>query len=132
MGKYASGDHSGQNPTWYWTRGLHDALILRTEAIDLSYDHTRRNPVRSCFQIHLDASTAMFDTSVQCIKLLNYKILLDDSAHGGYEGGGIEGCYWMQDILKFENGKYILEITALGEDDFKFIVRFDDAQVERI
>ena len=131
MRKYASGDHSGQNPLWYWTRGLHDALILRTEAIDLSYDHTQRNPGRNCFQIHLDASRAMFDTSIRCIKFFNYKILLDDSSFGGYEDGGINGCYWMQDILKYENGKYVLELTALGEDDFKFIILFDDAQVER-
>ena len=131
MRKYASGDHSGQNPSWYWTRGLHDALILRTEAIDLSYDHAQRNPVRNCFQIHLDASMAMIDTSIRCIKFFNYKILLDDSSCGGCEDGGIKGCYWMQDILKYENGKYVLELTALGEDDFKFIILFDDAQVER-
>ena len=131
MRKYTSGDRSGRNPIWYWTRGLHDAMILHVETMDLPYDHTQPKPIRNCLKIYLDSSMAMFDTSVRCIKLLNYKILLDDSAHGGYEGGGIEGCCWMQDILKYENGKYILEITALGEDDFKFIILFDDAQIER-
>lgn len=132
MRYFSSGDLSNKNPKWYWTRGLHDARILRIEPITLTYDDTQCNPIRNCLLIHLDASEAMFDTSIRCIKLLNYRILLDDSANGGYEDGGIEGCYWMQDILKYQNGKYILEVTALGEDDFKYIIQFDDAQVERV
>ncbi len=127
---FSSGDHTGQNPPWYWRKGLHDALILRAEAIQLSYDYTQKNPRRTCLKIYLDASQAMFDTTVASISLYNYKILVDESDNGGY-GDGLDGCYWMQDHLRIENGKYLLEITALGEDDFRYSIRFEDAEVQR-
>ena len=131
MRAFSSGDLSGQNPSWYWTNGLHDALILSVEQKDIPYDYTQRNPIRNCLKIRLDASDALYDTHITCINLFNYKILTDESSKGGYEEGGITGCYWMQDNLSYENGKYILEITALAEDDFRYVIRFDHAQVER-
>ena len=86
--------------------------------------------MRNCFEISLDASDALFDTGVQTIRLFNYKILRDDSSSGGY-GDGLNGCYWMQDHLKWVNGHFVLEITALGEDDFSFVICFETAEVER-
>lgn len=132
MRSFSSGNLTGQDVPWYWTRGLHDARILCTEAKDLPYDFTERHPIRNCFKIHLYSSGAMFDTSIKCITLFNYKILLDDSDKGGYTDGGLDGCYWMQDILRLDRGKYLLEITALGEDDFRYVIQFESAQVDRL
>ena len=112
-------------PHWYWHRGLHDARILTTEEIELPYDYTQRDPVRNCFRIHLDASQAMFDTTVKSISLFNYKILRDDTA------GGLAGCYWKQDTLEFRNGKYRLELSVLGKSDLRFVIRFGHAEVCR-
>lgn len=131
MRRFHSGDCSGKDPEWYWKRGLHDAHILRTEALAFDYDYTQRNPARNGLKIHLNASDAMFDTTVTCITLLNYKVLLDESANGGYEAGCIAGCYWMQDTLKYENGKYVLELVLLGEDDFKYVIQFENAEIQR-
>ena len=112
------------SPDWYWHRGLHDALILRTEESDLPYDYTQRNPVRNCFRIHLDASQAMFDTAVKSISLFNYKVLSTPAS-------GLAGCYWKQDVLRSEKGKYVLELTALGETHVQFVIRFEYAEIER-
>ena len=86
---------------------------------------------RSSLILHLDAAQAMFDTGIAAIELRNFKILLDESPVGGYPDGGIEGCYWMQDWLRREKDKFILDITALGKDEFQYSVRFDFAEVER-
>lgn len=124
---FHSGDRSGRNPDWYWRSGLHDAEITHVDIQEIPTDFRHRNSLI----LHLDASQAMFDTGVAAIELRNFKILLDESPVGGYPDGGIEGCYWMQDVLTWENGKYILDIALLGEDDFHFIIRFEDAQVHR-
>lgn len=129
--KFASGDFSGQNPSWYWKAGLHDAEIVRVEKLAFDYDYRQKNPLRNSLILHLDASQAMFDRAITAIELQNYKILLDESSPGGYSGSGIEGCYWMQDVLKWESGRYILELTLLGEDDFRFTVQFQNAVVTR-
>lgn len=129
--RFSSGDLSGKNPDWYWRAGLHDAQILRVAYLDLEYDYRARNPIRNALVLHLDASQAMFDTDVTAIELQNYKILLDESSKGGYADDGIVGCYWMQDVLTWENGKYILNIILLGEDDFHLTVQFDSALVFR-
>ena len=121
---FHSGDRSAKNPDWYWHKGLHDAEITHVD-IPMDFRH------RSSLILHLDASQAMFVTGIAAIELRNFKILLDESPMGGYPDGGIEGCYWMQDVLTWENGKYILDLTLLGEDDFRFRIRFEDAVVHR-
>ena len=130
MRYFASGDDSGKNPEWYWKRGLHDALILGVEMQELQYDVTQRKPVRNVLTIRMNAEQAMFDTDLTAIRLYNYRVLTDESSMGGY-GEGLADCYWMQDRLRFENGKFILDIIALGEHDFHYIIRFDFAEVER-
>lgn len=130
MRYFASGDDSGRDPEWYWKRGLHDALILGVEMQELQYDVAQRNPVRNVLTIRLDAGQALYDTSITAIRLYNYRILTDESDVGGY-GQGLTDCYWMQDRLRWEKGKFLLDIIALGEDDFRYIVRFDFAEVER-
>ena len=129
--RFSSGNLSGKNPDWYWKAGLHDAQILRTEKMEFEYDYRLRNPIRNSLILHLDASQAMFDSRITAIELKNYKILLDESPNGGHPDTGIGGCYWMQDVLTWENGQYILDLILLGEDDFRFRVRFEDALVHR-
>ena len=124
---FQSGDHSGKNPDWYWTRGLHDAQVTHVEFKEDPTDFRHRNSL----VLHLDATQALFDTGIASIELRNYKILLDESPIGGYPEDGIAGCYWMQDVLTWENSKYILDIVLLGEDDFHFRVRFEDALIHR-
>ena len=130
MRVFRSGVDSGEVPPWYWLRGLHDALVLAVDTQELAYDVTQAKPVRNCMTIRLDAKAALFDTSVTAIHLFNYKVLEDGSESGGY-GEGLTGCYWMQDRLRREKDKFILDITALGKDDFLYSVRFDFAEVER-
>lgn len=130
MRVFRSGVDSGEVPQWYWLRGLHDALVLAVDTQEFAYDVTQAKPVRNCMTIRLDAKAALFDTSVTAIHLFNYKVLEDGSESVGY-GEGLTGCYWMQDRLRREKEKYILDITALGEDDFLYSVRFDFAEVER-
>ena len=130
MRVFRSGVDSGEIPKWYWLRGLHDALVLAVDTQEFAYDVTQAEPVRNCMTIRLDAKAALFDTSVTAIHLFNYKVLEDGSESGGY-GEGLTGCYWMQDRLRREKDKFILDITALGEDDFLYSVRFDFAEVER-
>lgn len=122
MGVYRSGVDSGEVPQWYWHRGLHDALVLGVDTREFDYDVRQRKPVRNCMVIRLDARGALFDTSVTAIRLYNYRVL---------RGAELKGCYWMQDRLRREKDKFILDITALGEHDFLYSVRFDFAEVER-
>ena len=122
MGVYRSGVDSGEVPQWYWHRGLHDALVVGVESQEFGYDVTQAKPVRNCLTIRLDAGGALFDTSVTAIRLYNYRVL---------RGAELKGCYWMQDRLRREKDKFILDITALGKDEFQYSVRFDFAEVER-
>ena len=122
MGVYRSGVDSGEVPQWYWLRGLHDALVLGVETQEFAYDVTQRKPVRNCMVIRLDARGALFDTSVTAIRLYNYKVL---------QGAELKGCHWMQDRLRREKDKFILDIIAPGKNDFLYSVRFDFAEVER-
>ena len=106
MRVFRSGVDSGEVPQWYWLRGLHDALVLAVDAQEFAYDVTQAKPVRNCMTI----------------RLYNYRVL---------RGAELKGCHWMQDRLRREKDKFILDITALGEDDFLYSVRFDFAEVER-
>ena len=124
---FSSGDQSGKNPHWYWRKGLHDAEITHVDITEPPKDFRQRPGLI----LHLESSQAMFDSEVTASELHNFKILLDESPTGGYPDSGISGCYWMQDVLTWDNGKYLLNIALLGEDDFHFVIRFEEAQVHR-
>ena len=72
----------------------------------------------------LDSSQALHDTTIKSITLLNYKVMTSDIE--------LKNCYWLQDVLTFENGKYILNITVTDcrKHDI-FTVGFENAIVER-
>lgn len=118
-------------PDWYWRRGLHDALIVRCEFVTLEYDYRDPAPLRNCLRLTLDASDALYDTGIQQIEFYNCKVLLDETNIGGYLPGSVSDCYWMQDQLRRERGKFILELILLGEDDFRYSISFDTAKVYR-
>lgn len=121
---YHSGDMSTKSPAWYWTGGLHDAQIVSVEQLQLPYDYKERNPIRNSMKLLLDSSQALHDTTIKSITLLNYKVMTSDIE--------LKNCYWLQDVLTFENGKYILNITVTDcrKHDI-FTVGFENAIVER-
>lgn len=125
---FSGGELSGKSPEWYWYNGLHDALILKTEELELDYDFRQRNPVRNCLKLYLDSSQCTYDTSVQSISLYNYKIIRAPIERK------IDGCWWFGDRLEFKNGKYLLTICLLDSalSEHLFVIRFESAEVERI
>lgn len=110
-------------PQWYWTRGLHDATILRAEQIDVAavpggaYE-------QNCLQLHLDTRIALFDTSISSIRFYNYKVLSEDTA--------LEGAWWLSDTIRTVGSKYLLEIQLQnGREIQTFAIRFTRCEVER-
>lgn len=55
---YYSGNCTDDDLTWYWEQGLHDAEITGIEEVELAYDYTERNPLRTCLVIHLNTEHA--------------------------------------------------------------------------
>lgn len=110
------------SPEWYWKKGLHDAHVLKLSIQSFGYDPILR--ASNCVEIKLDASQAMFDTSIKSIKLFNCKVLtplLD-----------IEGMWWIRDRLYTDAEKYVLEIDLQShKNQHNFILRFDHCKVER-
>ena len=136
MAKRTVQTHYPENPPdWYWVKGLHDAHITLAEAFEFPFDYNRftreKNSYdRSCLTLTVDASGAMFDTSVKVIRLYNYKYLSPDAM---LEGHGT--LWWIGDRLTISDGRFELEIDLYdGEGfpkEFTVRVRFDRAEVER-
>jgi hypothetical protein len=136
MAKRTVQTHYPENPPdWYWVKGLHDAHITLAEAFEFPFDYNRftreKNSYdRSCLTLTVDASGAMFDTSVKVIRLYNYKYLSPDAM---LEGHGT--LWWIGDRLTISDGRFELEIDLYdGEgfpEEFTVRVRFDRAEVER-
>ena len=67
-------------PEWYWVRALHDACIVGVEMFEFPFDYNKfiqekDKYNRNLLTLKIDASSAMFDTSVREIRFFNYKIL---------------------------------------------------------
>lgn len=128
--------HSPESPpAWYWIKGLHDAHITLVESFEFPFDYDRftreKNTYdRNCLTLTVDASGAMFDTSVKAIRLYNYKYLTPETAP---EGHGI--LWWIGDRLTVEGGRFELEIDLYDSEAFPeeltVRVRFERAEVER-
>ena len=128
---FSVSDEKPKLPEWYWNRGLHDAKIVRIEKLELPYDYKQRTPIRNCFVCHLDSKQALFDTSVQEIRLFNYKILTAELS-----SPDIEGTYWITDQLTEENEKYVLQVELRNcgrNSTYSFIlkIRFESAEIIR-
>lgn len=87
-------------PKWYWKKGRHDAIVTGVSTCEFEYNSTIR--ASNCVEIRLDASQAMFDTSVKAIRSYNCKVLTP--------GLDIAGMWWVKDRLSSEGDKYLLEI----------------------
>ena len=122
-------------PAWYWVKGLHDAHITLAESFEFPFDYNRftreKNRYdRSCLTLTVDASGAMFDTSVKMIRLFNYRYLPDSPT---LEGHG--PLWWISDRLTRQGDGFMLEIDLYdGEgfpEDLTVKIRFARAEVDR-
>ena len=106
-----------QLPDWYWTRGLHDAVVLSVIS--------REN----CLEICLDSTNAMLERDIKKISLFNYKIQTPEVTLED-----LENTWWQRDnIQTLPNHRYLLEIIfENGKRKRKsFTVLFKTASIER-
>lgn len=110
-------------PAWYWTRGLHDAIIEDVKFTDTPQviDGRYRS---NCLTLYIYAKCAMFDMDVKEIRFYNC---------GGYEDLLRYKCdWWIYDELSDSNGKYTLAITfGPKRKERKITLRFTDCEVIR-
>ena len=102
---------------WYWTRGLHDAIVLSVI------------PRENCLEICLDSTNAMLERDIRKISLFNYKIQTPEVPLGE-----LENTWWLRDnIQSLSNHRYLLEIIfETGRRKRKrFAVLFKAASIER-
>ena len=105
-------------PDWYWTRGLHDAVVLSVIS--------REN----CLEICLDSTNAMLERDIKKISLFNYKIQTPEVTLED-----LENTWWLRDSLQtLSNHRYLLEIVfESGRRKRKrFAVLFNTASIERV
>ncbi len=115
-------EHGKLSPEWYWNKGLHDAHVVGTSSQVFRYDPILR--ASNYVEIKLDASQAMFDTTIKTIKLYNCKVLTPEF--------DIEGMWWVRDKLYTSGEKYVLEIELRSlKVQCNYVLRFDYCEVER-
>ena len=116
------GEHGKLSPEWYWKKGLHDAHVVGISSQVFRYDSILR--ASNYVEIKLDASQAMFDTTIKTIKLYNCKVLTPEF--------DIEGMWWVRDKLYTSGEKYVLEIELRSlKIQCNYVLRFDYCEVER-
>ena len=106
-----------QLPDWYWTRGLHDAVVLSVIS--------REN----CLEICLDSTNAMLERDIKKISLFHYKIQTPEVPLAE-----LENTWWLRDHLQvLSNHRYLLEIVfETGRRKRKTLtVLFKTASIER-
>ena len=127
--------HSAEPPAWYWVKGLHDAHITLAEAFVFPFDYDRftreKNTYdRNCLTLTVDASGAMFDSSVKAIRLYNYKYVSESTILEGHKT-----LWWISDRLSDCRDHFELEIDLYdGEafpENFTVRIKFDRAEVDR-
>lgn len=101
---YTSGDYSNKQPEWYRRNGLHDAKIIAAEFLELDPDYKSWNPVFNSLTLTMDLKQALYDMTVKKLTFCNCKILTPDIK--------IDGFYWLQDVLTYENDRFALNITV--------------------
>ena len=130
-----------QNPsTWYWERGLHDAVVVGVEKYEFPFDYNKyvgeKNKYdRNMLALKIDAESAMFDFHVKEIRFYNYKILTDEIDIINGDLFSKKKIWWRADQLTEQNGKYELDILLESADkhqrQFHLKLRFDRAEVDR-
>jgi len=95
-------------PEWYWTSGLHDACItsIEPQKLEIDFSQPEENRVKNTLSLKIDASNALFDTSVKEIIFINYKIIT-----GNIELPGKKKIWWLGDrIQKIDHSFYHYEL----------------------
>lgn len=122
-------------PEWYWISGLHDAGIVGVESFEFPFDYNKFIGAKSKYNwnllvLKINAKGALYDNSVEEIRLYNYKILTPDISLEGRKT-----IWWLADRLSEQDDHYILEIDLQDFDsfpeDFTFKIKFDRAEVKR-
>ena len=131
---YISG-HPDNLPEWYWVRGLHDACIVGVELFEFPFDHKRcavdkdKNN-RNLLTLKINSRGALYDNTVQEIRLFNYEILTEQISLEGRER-----VWLLADKLVDHGNYYTLEIDlkdlASDPEDFTFKIKFERAEVDR-
>lgn len=134
-GKVYNSSYFENPPEWYWVRGLHDACIVAVETIEVPFDYNmlikeKNKCNRNLLTLRIDAKNAMFDNTVNEIRLFNYKILTDD-----FSLEGREEVWWLADRLVDHGDYYTLEVKLQDfnsdPEEFTFIIKFERAEVDR-
>ncbi len=128
--------HYPENPPeWYWVNGLHDASIIGVETFEFPFDYNKFVGEKSKYNrnllvLKINAKGALYDNSVEEIRLYNYKILTP-----GISLEGRKTIWWLADRLSKQDDRYVLEIDLQDFDsypeDFTFKIKFDRAEVKR-
>lgn len=122
-------------PEWYWIRGLHDACIVAVEAFEFPFDYNRfiaekGKYNRNLLTLKINATGALFDTTVKEILFYNYKILSENISLENRKQ-----MWWFADRLTDHGNYYTLEIDLKDFDsdpeEFTFKIKFDQAEVYR-
>ena len=108
-------------PDWYWNKGLHDSKIICKTPISCPEQNIYL--FRNCMEVRLDASSAMFDTTVKAIKFYNFKELTPIN---------IDGFIWKFDELCRDGDKFLLKVHLFfNSEDIEYVVRFCSCEVIR-
>jgi len=109
-------------PSWYWMKGLHDALIKSRSYHE--YNAPFKNQYRNCIELLIDSDNAMFDTTVKAIKFYNCKELTPNT--------DIENWWWVKDSIAVKDRKITAKIELTSHKrTYIYIVRFEYCEVVR-
>ena len=134
-GRIYISSHPDNPPEWYWTKGLHDAGIIEVESFEFPFDYNKfigekSNYNRNLLVLKINAKGALYDNSVEEIRLYNYKILTPDISLEGRKT-----IWLLADRLSEQDNHYVLEMDLQDFDsypeDFTFKIKFDRAEVKR-
>ena len=127
--------HPENPPEWYWINGLHDAGIVGVESLEFPFDYNKFVGEKSKYNrnllvLKINAKGALYDNSVEEIRLYNYKILTPDISLEGRKT-----IWWLADRLSENENHYILEIDLQDfnayPEDFTLKIKFERAEVKR-
>lgn len=90
-----------ETPKWYWSRGLHDAIVKSVHLKEFSFNHRDKNQIRNSLIIEVDSRCAMYDTTICTIRFIN----INKKALDNLELSSLIGSWWIQDDLSFCQNK---------------------------
>lgn len=114
------------HPSWYWSKGLHDAQIICKLPCTIEYTRLPKSnlQIRNCLELHLDSSKAMFDSTIKLLRFYNFKEITP--------GADVDGWWWESDSIAKVGNKFILEINLFRlMNRHKYIVQFESCDVLR-